>query len=242
MRASAAAVAAFIPQLPLSHAIGATNLPADDFPHRNPTTTRFDLMNSTAVCSYHNGDYASNHTASLFIRVGEKSMQTDYVQCPATKARSSFSLGYWGHPAVRSHAFHRPHTVDTHRYPQGPPPNEGLDPLRKLDQSGLRQELKGLFKAATRVSHGLTPDNAAIFETFMDREPPARQRVAEHLQSVCSAELTAIKRYFVSLRKLCDEYYTAYRAAKNAAEREGWVSKEYLPGHYEVVPWWWASQ
>ncbi|KAF4704838.1 hypothetical protein FOZ63_005220 [Perkinsus olseni] len=226
--AAAAAVAVFFSELPLGAASGAVarHDPNGGFPQQQIRGTYFDGMKKAAQCFYTDPP-ADGPT--LFLWVEEDGLATSNIKCPPTEANNASQIRYWD----KSHTLWRYEPKNppfVYAFTGRPPSGTGLNPLRDVSLSAIRDKVNELFAAASQFT--FTKDWPHVWATdkYKDLTTRAEIKLIGKLTDVCLAARTVLKEHFGTYGKMCDEHSENAKEAKDTAHRLEW--------HFEPVEGW----
>ncbi|KAF4682965.1 hypothetical protein FOZ60_009795 [Perkinsus olseni] len=221
--ASAAAVALLM-NSPFCDAIKsiAPDDPAAGYP-KQVGRSRFNSMRNATHCHFSNEKHLTSSYASLDIYIKYDVVQTDDINCPATERWPAFRAVYSGRPAVQSYA--------NITYPTSeedwctfedhfPFNNTGLDPLRELNQSPLRDARNKVYAAARKVK--FTRERAILWEGKVEGQTEAQDELISEFKDACSVAIETIRKQFGPFPRLCGKYRDASEEAIAAATLEKW--------------------
>ncbi|KAF4681248.1 hypothetical protein FOZ60_012415 [Perkinsus olseni] len=226
--AAAAAAAVFFSELPLGTASGAVarHDPDGGFPQPQSLETHFDGMKKAAQCFY-TDLFADGPT--LFLWVEEDGLATSNIKCPPTEANNASQIRYWD----KSHTLWRYEPKNppfVYAFTGRPPSGTGLNPLRNVDISAMRDELSELLAAAREVEFTKGFPHVWATDEYKDLTTPAKLDLIKKLRNVCLAARTVLKEHFGTYGKMCDEHSENAKEAKDTAHRLEW--------HFEPVKGW----
>ncbi|KAF4673042.1 hypothetical protein FOL46_007982 [Perkinsus olseni] len=267
VRGSAAAVALSLSP-PLAAAVGSISPDNSicDYPPWNKSSF-FDTWWNKTLCLYSTryiysitGELpmAINH---LEIVVEDAKAHTGSINFPKSHNRPAFRAQYSYYTAHLTRFIQGPHSLNSSIYnfdyddtTHPLPNNTGINPLRTIDTSSLREVTDRLDLAASRVQ--FEPDDYDYYEEedhdegsgpfrhqfdAIEKNVPviaSTELPIEELEEVCSAAMKLVKENFGGFDSLCGVLYEASQAALSAARRAGWQFIENTVGSrvYTVIP------
>ncbi|KAF4662897.1 hypothetical protein FOZ61_002103 [Perkinsus olseni] len=209
--ASAAAVALLM-NSPFCDAVKsiAPDDPAAGYP-KQVGRSRFISMRNATHCHFSNEKHLTSSYASLDIYIKYDVVQTDDINCPATERWPAFRAVYSGRSAVQSYANITYPTSEEDWYTfedHFPPNNTGLDPLRELNQSPLRDARNKVYAAAAKGK--------------VEGQTEAQDELISEFKDACSVAIETIRKHFGPFPRLCGKYRDASEEAIAAATLEKW--------------------
>ncbi|KAF4695103.1 hypothetical protein FOZ63_008334 [Perkinsus olseni] len=211
-------VAALLTNLPLSLGAAAGPQPNDD-EFLRLTGTALRVHNKDAHCSFTSGRIMKQDWTSLEFGVGKTTLvQTLTVLCPKADDHNGFMSKFTaeGRPENVLLEF-LPSRLDGKRkfVFDGPPPEPtGLDPLRKIGNSTLRDKRASLELAASKLR--LPRHLSFVTESYLKARRGGKE-VFTAMQGVCYALRATLKVEFGTVKSLCDIYRNVSRTAVNTA-------------------------
>ncbi|KAF4709448.1 hypothetical protein FOZ62_005220, partial [Perkinsus olseni] len=192
-------VAVLLTNLPLSLGAAARPQPNDDaFPRL--TGSRLKVKDHSARCTYTNGE-------------------TMTITCPEAPGRKAFTSSFTvkGRPGnlLAGVQFRHPEDQRGFVFDEAPPEATGLDPLRDLDNSTLREAMADLNWVARELKL------SAASAEFVTAEQLAtmvggRETLIE-LKRVCYTVVVGMMKWFGTYRSTCDFYGIVSTIAVNTA-------------------------
>ncbi|KAF4687425.1 hypothetical protein FOZ63_032836 [Perkinsus olseni] len=229
-------VAVLLTNLPLSLGAAAGPQPNDDdFP---PLTDSSVTRETEAVyCTFKRGDPKRTSHAYLSVSVGKSGLlETKSVICPATAAFHSFESRFSAIPCpVCNRAenlftymmFRSPNDTHKFQFDARPPPNTGLDPLKKVGEPAvglLREKMTALATAVTKLR--LPPFHSLVTDKLLRDRPDGKKALAELKDVCCTVKLGMIGE-FGSFYGACDTYVNSSEAAVETAWNKRWQFRQY---------------
>ncbi|KAF4690928.1 hypothetical protein FOZ60_016530 [Perkinsus olseni] len=260
----AAAAVALLPSSPRAAAVGSIspdNSDADYPPWSK--SSFFDTCWNRTLCIYSISGEPSMAVSHLEIVVEDAEVHTSSINCPKSHNRPAFRAQYSYYTAHLTWFIEGPHSLNSSTYnfdydhtTHPLPNNTGINPLRTIDTSSLREVTDGLDLAASRVQFepdfGYDDDyeeedddeDSGPFRHQFDARRKNDPDIAstelpiEELEEVCSVALNLVRQNFGGFDPLCGVFYEASRAALSAARRADWQFQEARVGSrvYTVIP------
>ncbi|KAF4715723.1 hypothetical protein FOZ63_032616, partial [Perkinsus olseni] len=153
---AAAAAVALLPSFPLAAAVGSISPDnsIDDYPPWSKPSF-FDTWRNSTLCIYSISGEASMAVSHLEIVVEDAKVHTGSINCPKSHNRPAFHAQYSYYTPHLTRFIQGPHSLNSSTYnfdyddtTHPLPNNTGINPLRTIDTSRLREVTERLDLAA----------------------------------------------------------------------------------------------
>ncbi|KAF4688550.1 hypothetical protein FOZ60_002607 [Perkinsus olseni] len=156
------------------------------------------------------------------IYINDTVIHTSRIRCSEAGERAAFETSYGDSPVLTWFSYGSGEVFDRkmHDFSNGVPQGAGMDPLRVLHPSRVRNERISLYKSARELGP------TAVLRERDETAPqtPRRRVAANKLRGLCSAVFDYVEEELGSFEDACEVFYRASNDTINAAHRHGWDS------------------